>query len=85
MVKSMLLTAVGISMFRQKMNLHQRKDVYKRQGSMYEKLYEWLQNNKDSMEEIHKRLDEIEQIHELYSPVKLGLAAALALVIPTHS
>ena len=23
-------------------------------GSMYEKLYEWLQNNKDSMEEIHK-------------------------------
>ena len=29
-------------------------------------------------EEIHKRLDEIEQIHELYSPVKLGLAAALA-------
>ncbi len=22
--------------------------------SMYEKLYEWLQNNKDSMEEIHK-------------------------------
>ena len=25
MVKSMLLTAVGISMFRQKMNLHQRK------------------------------------------------------------
>ena len=29
-------------------------------------------------EEIHKRLDEIEQIHALYSPVKLGLAAALA-------
>lgn len=29
-------------------------------------------------EEIHKRLDEIEQIHERYSPVKLGLAAALA-------
>ena len=27
---------------------------------------------------IHKRLDEIEQIHTLYSPVKLGLAAALA-------
>ena len=25
---------------------------------------------------IHKRLDEIEQIHTLYSPVKLGLAAA---------
>ena len=23
-------------------------------GSMYEKLYEWLQNHKDSMEEIHK-------------------------------
>ena len=23
-------------------------------GSMYEKLYEWIQNNKDSMEEIHK-------------------------------
>ena len=23
-------------------------------GCMYEKLYEWLQNNKDSMEEIHK-------------------------------
>ena len=23
-------------------------------GAMYEKLYEWLQNNKDSMEEIHK-------------------------------
>lgn len=29
-------------------------------------------------EEIHKRLDEIEQIHTLYSPAKLGLAAALA-------
>lgn len=29
-------------------------------------------------EEIHKRLDEIEHIHTLYSPVKLGLAAALA-------
>ena len=29
-------------------------------------------------EMIHKRLDEIEQIHTLYSPVKLGLAAALA-------
>lgn len=29
-------------------------------------------------EDIHKRLDEIEQIHALYSPVKLGLAAALA-------
>ena len=29
-------------------------------------------------EEIHKRLDEIEKIHTLYSPVKLGLAAALA-------
>ena len=29
-------------------------------------------------EEIHKRLDEIERIHALYSPVKLGLAAALA-------
>ena len=29
-------------------------------------------------EDIHKRLDEIEEIHALYSPVKLGLAAALA-------
>ena len=29
-------------------------------------------------EEIHKRLDEIEEIHGLYSPVKLGFAAALA-------
>ena len=29
-------------------------------------------------EEIHKRLDEIEQIHALYSPWKLGVAAALA-------
>ena len=29
-------------------------------------------------EEIHKRLDEIEKIHTLYSPVKLGLSAALA-------
>lgn len=29
-------------------------------------------------EMIHKRLDEIEQIHALYSPAKLGLAAALA-------
>ena len=29
-------------------------------------------------EEIHKRLDEIEKIHALYSPAKLGLAAALA-------
>lgn len=29
-------------------------------------------------EEIHKRLDEIEKIHTLYSPAKLGLAAALA-------
>lgn len=29
-------------------------------------------------EMIHKRLDEIEQIHTLYSPIKLGLAAALA-------
>ena len=29
-------------------------------------------------EEIHKRLDEIERIHTLYSPIKLGLAAALA-------
>ena len=29
-------------------------------------------------EEIHKRLDEIEQIHTLYSPAKLGLSAALA-------
>ena len=29
-------------------------------------------------EEIHKRLDEIEKIHTLYSPVKLGLAAAFA-------
>lgn len=29
-------------------------------------------------EEIHRRLDEIESIHTLYSPVKLGLAAALA-------
>ena len=29
-------------------------------------------------EEIHKRLDEIERIHAIYSPVKLGLAAALA-------
>lgn len=29
-------------------------------------------------EDIHKRLDEIEQIHALYSPGKLGLAAALA-------
>lgn len=28
-------------------------------------------------EEIHKRLDEIEQIHALYSPWKLGVAAAL--------
>ena len=31
-------------------------------------------------EEIHKRLDEIEEIHGLYSPVKLGFAAALASV-----
>lgn len=29
-------------------------------------------------EMIHKKLDRIEQIHALYSPVKLGLAAALA-------
>ena len=29
-------------------------------------------------EDIHKRLDEIEEIHALYSPAKLGLAAALA-------
>lgn len=29
-------------------------------------------------EEIHKRLDEIEHIHTLYSPAKLGLAAAMA-------
>ena len=29
-------------------------------------------------EEIHKRLDEIERIHAIYSPVNLGLAAALA-------
>ena len=29
-------------------------------------------------EEIHKHLDEIERIHAIYSPVKLGLAAALA-------
>ena len=29
-------------------------------------------------EEIHRRLDEIESIHTLYSPAKLGLAAALA-------
>ena len=29
-------------------------------------------------EEIHKRLDEIEEIHGLYSPVKLGFAASLA-------
>ena len=29
-------------------------------------------------EDIHKRLDEIEEIHALYSPGKLGLAAALA-------
>ena len=29
-------------------------------------------------EDIHKRLDEIEEIHALYSPTKLGLAAALA-------
>ena len=29
-------------------------------------------------EEIHRRLDEIESIHTLYSPTKLGLAAALA-------
>lgn len=29
-------------------------------------------------EEIHRRLDEIEHIHGLYSPVKLGLAAAIA-------
>ena len=29
-------------------------------------------------EDIHKRLDEIEEIHGLYSPVKLGFAAALA-------
>ena len=32
-------------------------------------------------EEIHKRLDEIEQIHELYSPVKLGLAGTCMLWI----
>ncbi len=29
-------------------------------------------------EEIHRRLDEIEAIHTLYSPAKLGLASALA-------
>ena len=29
-------------------------------------------------EDIHKRLDKIEEIHALYSPAKLGLAAALA-------
>lgn len=29
-------------------------------------------------EDIHKRLDEIEEIHALYSPAKLGLATALA-------
>ena len=29
-------------------------------------------------EEIHKKLDEIEEIHGLYSPVKLGFASALA-------
>ena len=29
-------------------------------------------------EEIHKRLDEIERIHAIYSPVKLGLAAVLS-------
>ena len=29
-------------------------------------------------EEIHQRLDEIEKIHGLYSPVRLGLASALA-------
>ena len=29
-------------------------------------------------EEIHRRLDEIESIHTLYSPAKLGLSAALA-------
>ncbi len=29
-------------------------------------------------EDIHKRLDEIEEIHALYSPAKLGFAAALA-------
>ena len=29
-------------------------------------------------EEIHRRLDEIESIHTLYSPVKLGFSAALA-------
>ena len=32
----------------------------------------------DRCEEIHRRLDEIESIHTLYSPAKLGLAAALA-------
>ena len=31
-------------------------------------------------EEIHRRLDEIESIHTLYSPAKLGLAAALAFI-----
>ena len=29
-------------------------------------------------EEIHRRLDEIESIHTLYSPIKLGFSAALA-------
>lgn len=29
-------------------------------------------------EEIHRRLDEIEQIHAIYSPARLGLAAAIA-------
>lgn len=29
-------------------------------------------------EEIHRRLDQIEKIHTLYSPAKLGLASALA-------
>ena len=29
-------------------------------------------------EEIHQRLDEIEKIHTLYSPLRLGLASALA-------
>ena len=30
-------------------------------------------------QEIHRRLDEIEQIHAIYSPARLGLAAAIAL------
>ena len=32
-------------------------------------------------EEIHRRLDEIESIHTLYSPAKLGLAAHSHVVL----